>query len=779
MTVRRACPQPSPPRLDLRVSRLLRAGLAVLPFMIAGAGFASAQQPAWPSEALPRPLPARDVKFPPYEMQTLPNGMQAIAVLHHEQPVVSIRMIVRAGSALDPKDKLGLAQITASLLDQGTITKTAGQIADEIDFIGGVMGASAGTDLTLANVIVMKDSFEAGLRMLSDIVRRPAFAPAEIDRQRQQILSGLRVSFEDPEFIADAVFDRLVYGFHPYGLPQTGTPQTMAAITRDDIVAFHRQYFLPNNIILAIVGDLTADEAFSGVKRVFGDWERGEVAAGKMAPPPDATRRVIVVNKPDSVQTEVRVGHIGIRRNHPDYMALNLALRILGGEGANRLHQVLRTERGLTYGAKADMATLRESGDFEAATNTRSEATGEVLRLIVDEFWKLQRDRVHERELADAKAYLTGSFPLTIETPDAIATQVLNVLFYGLPVEELETFRDRVNAVTPDDIQRVARYYLRPDRLSIVLVGNAAAFAPQLRGVGFGTFETVDMPDLDLTSVDFRRSRAAAGAAGGAGEAGTIVGVAHEFRRATAAYQPSTAGQNRPSISPAEGEKARALLDQVIAAKGGLDTLRGVRSIVAETRTDVFPPPGRNNEQPATSDTTTYLVYPNRVRVETKLPNITIVQVYDGERAWVKDPKGIHEVPERLLPEVQAGFKRDTVAVLLAAHEGRVRARILPDVKDENGRRHHALELSGSDLEPMVLYIHPETHLIAKQTYVAGAPGQPLMEELFSDYKPVSGIQVAFSAKVRRGGQPVLDRRISDIRINAPVDPALFKRPSN
>src|SRR5262249_18118967 len=188
--------------------------------------------------------------------------------------------------------------------------------------------------------------------------------------------------------------------------------------------------------------------------------------------------------------------------------------RILGGEGSNRLHQVLRTDRALTYGAQASFDTLKRAGDFEAQTNTRSEATGEVLRLIVDEFWRLQRERVSERELADAKAYLTGSFPLTIETPDAIAMQVLNVLFYDLPVEQLQTFRERVNVVTVDDIQRVARTYLRPDRLSIVLVGNAAAFSSQLKGVGFGTFETVELANLDLTAADFKRAKPAAGRGG-------------------------------------------------------------------------------------------------------------------------------------------------------------------------------------------------------------------------------------------------------------------------
>ncbi len=473
---------------------------------------ANAQVKNWPSEGPPRPLAARDIKFPPYELQTLPNGLQVIAVLHHEQPVVSMRLLVRAGSAADPKDKLGTARLAASLLDQGTAAadgspaRSAEELADAIDFIGGAMGAGAATDLTHANMVVMKDSFEIGMRMLSDMARHPAFDKGEIDRQRQQMLSGLQVSVQDPEYVANAVFDRLVYGFHPYGMPDSGTPETLSSLTREDFVAFHLKYFHPNNAILAIVGDVTADEAFTMAKKVFGDWQKRDLPTDTYIDPPDPTRRLVVVNKPDAVQTEVRVGHIGIPRGHPDYLAVNLAIRILGGEGSNRLHQVLRTERGLTYGAQANMDALKVSGDFEAQTNTRSEATGEVLRLIVDEFWRLQRERVGERELADAKAYMTGSFPLTIETPDAIALQVVNNVFYGLPLDQLQTLRERVNAVTVDDIQRVARAFLRPDRLSVVLVGNAAAFEGQLRGVGFATYETVELPDLDLMAASLKRS---------------------------------------------------------------------------------------------------------------------------------------------------------------------------------------------------------------------------------------------------------------------------------
>src|SRR5437763_4844774 len=238
-------------------------------------------------------------------------------------------------------------------------------------------------------------------------------------------------------------------------------------------------------------------------------------------------------------------------------MALNVAIRILGGEGSNRLHQVLRTERALTYGAQASFDTLKWSGDIEAETNTRSEATGEVLRLIVDEFWHLQRDRVGERELADAKAYLTGSFPLTIETPDQIAMQVLNVIFYDLPLEHLQTFRERVNAVTADDVQRVARLYLKPDNLSVVLVGNAAAFTAQLQGVGFGKYETVELANLDLTAADFKQGKTAAGGAGKAGKAGKAGAVAAELARplnvAYRAPSPKSVAQPpAPAVRPAE-----------------------------------------------------------------------------------------------------------------------------------------------------------------------------------------------------------------------------------
>ena len=494
--------------MHTRVFRLVLAASLVAwlwPSLLSG------QAAKWPSSSPPRPLAAREVKFPPYEAKTLPNGMTVAVVVHNEQPAVSLRMILRAGVAQDPAGKFGVASMVATLLDQGTTTRTAQQVADTIDSAGGDLETGVGRDLSYANVTIMKDGLGLGMNLLADVVRRPAFAQEELDRQRQQVVAALRVSYQDPVYVASVVFDRLVYGFHPYGFPGNGTPASVEKLTRDDLVEFHRRYYAPNNCILAVVGDLTIDEAMAAVTGAFGDWARQEIPVDPAVEPPKPTQRVVVVDKPDAVQTEIRMGQIGIPRKDDDYMAVDLAIRILGGEGANRLHRVLRTERGLTYGVSADAETLKRSGEFEAQTNTRSEATGEVLRLMVDEFSRLRRDGVNDGELADAKAYLTGNFPLTIETPNDIATQILNVLFYDLPIKELQTFRQRVNAVSVDDIARVAVRYVQPDRLSIVLVGNSAAFLDQLKRVGFKRVEVVRLSDLDLTTVDFKRKDLADG----------------------------------------------------------------------------------------------------------------------------------------------------------------------------------------------------------------------------------------------------------------------------
>ena len=482
------------------VVRLASNGEAMSERLVRRAGQSRVE---WPRENPPRPLPARPVTFPPYELRKLANGMQVVIVQQHEQPMISVRMIIKAGAAHDPTGKHGLAMLTATLLDQGAGSRTAEQIAEQIDFIGGALGTGAGTDLTNVNAVVMNDSYSIALDLVADVVQRPTFAPEEIERQRAQALSALKVSAEDPEAVAGAVIDRLIYGFHPYGMPGNGTAESLTSLTREDFVDFHRKYFVPNNALMAIVGDINAADAMAGLEKYFGSWKPGEVPAQTVTEPPEATRRVIVVDKKDAVQTEIRVGHIAIPRKHADYEAVDQAVKILGGEGANRLQQVLRSQKQLTYGASADLDTYKMAGAVIAETDTQTSNTAEALRVVVDEFTRLQRERVYDEELLGAQNYMVGHFPLTIELPDAIAVQVLNQLFYELPVEDLPRYRERALRVTPDEIQRVARWFVRPAQLSVVLVGDADKFVGDLKGVGFGNFERIPIERLDLLAADF------------------------------------------------------------------------------------------------------------------------------------------------------------------------------------------------------------------------------------------------------------------------------------
>jgi zinc protease len=729
---------------------------------------AAAQAVNWPSESPPPPLAARQVNFPPYEVRTLANGMQVIAIAHHEQPAVTVRLLVRAGAAQDPERKGGVAYLTSHLLDQGTTTKSAQQIAEQIDLIGGALGTGSGADLSFANVVVMKDSFGFGMTLLSDVVRNPAFSSQEIERQKEQAISSLRVNSEDPDYVASTVFDRLVYGFHPYGLPGSGTPDTLASVTREDLEAFHRRYFVPNNMILAIVGDVTAAEAFATAEKVFGAWPQADVAAPRGMDPPQPTRRVVIIDKPDSVQTEIRVGQLAIPRKHPDFLAWDLAVKILGGEGANRLHQVLRSQRGLTYGASADTEAMKQAGDFVAETDTRTETTGEALRLMVDEFSRLQRERVRSGELSDAQAYLAGSFPLTIETPNEIATQVLNAVFYDLPMQDIANFRERVLAITPDDVQRVARQYIKPDRLAIVLVGNARAFVPQLQSVGFTEYEVIPIEQLDLMSATLKRETRRASL--------ESVGTFGSFAvRSAAAYARTQVNPRAGQPAAPQAQSDRAALDllrRVVDAKGGLAALQAVRSVIADADTTLQMPQGT-----LASSTRTYVVYPDRFRVDATVAGAQVIQIYAGGNAWVKDPNGVHDAPPAMRADFAASVRRDTIPVLLGATKGEYTVRLLPEEIRSGTRAARVLEFTGRDLA-LKLYIDDQD-LIAKQAFTTtGADGMSLdVEEVFSDYRAINGVRVPFEAQLMHNGQAIMKRTLKSVTFNGQVAETLFARP--
>jgi zinc protease len=755
--------------------RLLRIAAALVWATLAAAGPSAAQVADWPTERPPRPLAARDVRFPPYSLKTLANGLQVIAVSHHEQPAVSVRLMVRAGGAQDPADKPGVASLAAALLDQGTKTRTAEQIQHSIDSIGGVIGAGSGTEYTFVQAVVMKDSFDVGLDIVSDIAKNPAFLPQEIELQRKQMLSTLTVSYDDPEYLAGVVFERLVYGAHPYGRPDAGTPASLAAITRNDLVAFHQAWFGANNAILAVVGDVTPDEAFAGAERAFGNWGTATNTSARFDDPPAPARRLVIVDRPGAVQTEIRAGHTALPRKHPDYLALDLAIKILGGEGGNRLHRVLRSDRGLTYGASADLNALKDAGAIVADTDTRSDTTGEVLRLMVDEMWRLQRQRVGERELNDAQAYLTGSFPLTIETPSAIAMQVLSAVFFGLNLQELQTFRERVNAVTVDDIQRVARTYLHPDRLSIVLVGDASKFEKQLPGAGFDQFEKISVSELDLGSPTLRRPRRGSGGIRPAGfQSAPGASLARGGDAVTSRASLPPGGRVAATVveSQVERDDVKQLIDRAVQAKGGVEKLKAIRTVQAVTDT-VVEMQGRK----VTIPTTIRVRYPGAFRIDSQMPAGMLTQVFDSGTFWVQDARGASSAPGGAAESMRGNVQRDSIALLLALADGRLKARRAGDVTIE-GRALPAIDVDIKPGGPLKIVLDPSTWLVRRQTYPAGGTDGADVEETFSDYREVDGLKVAFAVTVRQPQVGEVRRVMRQFAINVPLDPTLFTKPS-
>ncbi len=742
----------------LKGLRLLAFGL----FAFALAAEVCGQVQDWPSENPPRPLSMREAKFPPYDISTLANGMQLVTVSHHEQPAVSVRLLVRAGAVHNPAGKPGLAAIAAALLDQGTTTKSAAQIADQIDYIGGALGTGSGNDQTFINAVVMKDSFGLAMELIGDVVRNPVFAQEEIERQKQQALSSIQVSRTDAGYVAGSVFDRLVFGFHPYGLPNNGTAESIARITREDLQAFHKTWFVPNNMLLAVVGDVTREEAKAAAERVFGAWPRVALPELTLPEPPPPTRRVVVVDMPDAVQTEVRVGQIGIPRKHADYLPMDLAIRILGGEGANRLHRVLRSERGLTYGAEASFDTSKLSGSFVAETNTKTSTTGEALKLIIEEYTKIQRDRVGERELGDAQAYLAGAFPLTIEVPDAIATQVVYTLFHELPLTDVGTFAQRVQSVTPDDIQRVAKQYIHPDRLSIVLVGDAKAFLPQLKAAGISQYELIPFGQLDLTSASLQKEpRAALPPAGGA----VALRVGAQTGRVVA-YMPQSA------VGGADAQ-ARDLVDRAVTAKGGLAALKAVKTLVADAATTFQTPQG-----PVSSTSTSTIAYPGRMRVDGRVGDAEIAQVFNNGTAWVRDPSGVHDVPAGMSDGFADSLRRDLVTLLIAAADGTATVRLRPE-EGADGLVFKVLEIGDRDPAKVIRVWLDQKAQIARLSYsMTGPDGRAArMEERFSDYRAVDGIQIPFTSELWQNGRLAAGSQFTRVTVNTPVDPSRFDKP--
>jgi len=447
-------------------------------------------------------LAADELRLPPVTRATFDNGLRVLVVEYHELPLVEFHLIVGAGAAQDPPGKEGLAALTAGTLTRGTGKLSADELARAIDSLGGRISASPGTDGTIVTAEFLSPDFAAGLDLLRQVLLDPAFARDEVRRRRDEQAADIVAALENTSAIADKCYAGFLYGSHPYGRPIEGLGTSVPKLGRGDVRDFYERWYRPNDTILVLVGDVAATEATVRLREAFGAWRpRADAVAVRAAPPARLTaRRVLLVDKPDATQTQIRLGNVAIARSDPGYVPAIVANTILGGGFTSQLIEELRIKRSLTYSAWSAFVARLTGGDFRLGTFTKTPTTTETLALALSVEGEFRSHAPARERLVKAKTYLRGQFPLRIESPDALAARLGEAEFNALGPEELATYRARVAAVTPEQAaETAAKLMPPPEAVAIVVVGKAAELHDALVA-RFGPLETMAARDCEKLS---------------------------------------------------------------------------------------------------------------------------------------------------------------------------------------------------------------------------------------------------------------------------------------
>jgi zinc protease len=688
---------------------------------------------------MPAPGTPKKFQFPKAATKTLANGLRVFVVTDHSEPAVAARLVIlSAGSIEDPETMPGVAQMTAGMLTQGTGKRSAKEIAEAIDFIGGTLNASAGKDSTTVTLDVVKKDLNTGLDLMSDVVLHPAFSAEELDRQRQQLLSNMTVQYSDPEYLASVVFARIVYGGSPYGWPGEGTPETAKKLQRDQLVKFHDANYAPNQALLGFAGDITPEEAFAVAEKFFGGWQKVSVATAAPATPATMTgQHIWLVDKPDAVQTQIRMGRIGIRRADPDYIPLQVTNRIFGGGYNSRLNTEVRVNKGLTYGAFSSVSPHRFTGALTVGTYTRTEKTVEATKLAADLIAKMSTGDVTPKELDFARDYLAGVYPIQSETAEQVTDRVLSAAGFELPEDYNSTYPERVRGVTIGEVKAMGQRYFTEKNLDIVLAGNVSAFRDDLKK-NFPDAQYVEIPydQVDVLAPGLRKPKEAAAEA-----------------------------------TPESLEQGKALLLAAANAAGG-EKLANVTGLTLTETGTLNAPDGEKSVS-----VKWVVAYPDRSHGDVWLGDQHVVQICDGKSAWVQYPDHSANA-SYVLNEFERGLSlfgggwgvyRQVLAERLSGH--------VIGEEEIAGKKTIGVTVE-APFGVIKLYFDPVTHLLAAARYQSARQhGFVDNEQRWSDYRTVDGRQFAFSTVIYRDGAKFVESTIQEINLNPKTDDSLFAMP--
>ena len=682
----------------------------------------------------PPPRTPQAVTLPPIERFTLANGLQVVVVKNDRLPVVSMQLMVRAGRAEEPLARLGVAELTADLLPKGTKKRNALAIARAIDLVGGAVTADAGFEATWITCATMTKDAKVCLDLVPEMLTQPAFDPEELERAKQLQLAEISRRLDDAPALAGHHAQNLLWGDDHVRGWVTSTAH-IRGLTRADVVAWHKTWYVPGNAVLAVSGDVDAAKLKKDLTRVFGGWAKAPVPARpKYVAPRIEGIKVRLVDKPGQTQTQIRVAQLGIPHQDPRFfpsLVWNYALG--GGAFSSRLMKVVRAEGGKTYGASSSFDRNAERGSFVAATSTRTAETGATLDLVLRELKKMHDGGPSEDEVNAAIANLAGSYAMRVAGADDLAAALVTADLHGLSQTYVSDFPLLVAQVTREDAAQAARSVLAPGAFVVVLVGDGNALVPQLERAGL-PFERVRFD-------------------------------------APIGPQPDAAAPDVKPVDPASAAAGAKLVDAALAAKGGdkvakMKTLRmvGTGTLTAQGQTvDV--------------ELTRTMVMPDRMRMDIRIAKqFDVAFAVDGKSGgWSKTPAGIDDLPASQLPELERQRWVDPELVLLRGKEPGAVVTVLPAEKLD-GKTVDVVRISSGDGKQVTkLYLDPTTKMVLGQNYPSTA-GETV--ERFGDYRDVGGIKIAHK-RVSTGGGEKSDVVVQKIEIDATIDPAIFAKPSS